>query len=155
MARELPLSGYKIQKGGRKKMKKKLVIGLVVALTLTVGGGLAMAQWGYGGWGHMTGPWYGHMTGPGYGGYMMGPGYANYANNCWGNGPEAYGETKALTTKDTESILRNYIGANPNLKVGKIQDKGKYFEGEIVTKDNSLVAKLGVDKNTGWVQPVE
>jgi hypothetical protein len=137
-------------------MNKKMVIGLVVALTLTLGGGLAMAQyWGYGGWGHMAGPWYGHTRGSGYGGHMMGPEYANNASYCWGNGPGAYGETKELTTKDTESIIRNYIGANPNLKVGKIQDKGTYFEGEIVTKDNSLVAKLGVDKNTGWVQPVE
>ena len=136
-------------------MKKKMLVGLVVAATVALSGGVVLAQnWGYGGgWGHMMGPWYGgQMMGPGYGGYMMGPGYGNY---CGGNTPGAYGETKTLTEKDTDSILRNYIGANPNLKVGKIQDKGSFFEGEIVTKDNSLVAKLGVDKNTGWVQPLQ
>ena len=136
-------------------MNKKMLIGLVVAATIALGGGVVLAQnWGYGGgWGHMMGPWYGgQMMGPGNYGYMMGPGYGNY---CWGNTPGTFGEAKALTEKDTESILRNYIGANPNLKVGKIRDKGSFFEGEIVTKDNSLVAKFGVDKNSGWVQPLE
>ena len=135
-------------------MKKKWLIGLVVAVSIAVGGGVVLAQnWGYGGgWGHMMGPWSGgYMMGPGYGGYMMGPG-----NGYCGDGPGAYGygNTKALTEKDTASLLRNYIGQNPNLKVGKIKDKGDFFEGEIVTKDNSLVAKLEVNKNTGWVEPV-
>ena len=135
-------------------MKKKMLVGLVVAMSIALVGGLALAQnWGYGGsWGPMMGPGYGsQMMGPGYGSYMMSRGYGN---GCWENAPGAYGETKPLTEKDTESILRNYIGANPNLKVGKIKDKGAFFEGEIVTKDNSLVAKLGVDKNSGWVQPL-
>lgn len=133
---------------------KKLFIGLAVALSLTLSGSLALAHyWGQGGFGgHMMGPWGGgQMMGPGYEGYMMGPGYGS---GCWENAPRAYGESKALTEKETESILKNYIGANPNLKLGKIKDKGTYFEGEIVTKDNSLVAKYGIDKNTGWVQPL-
>jgi hypothetical protein len=139
-------------------MKRKTLVGLVVAATIALGGGVVLAQnWGYGGgWGHMMGPWYGGniMMGPGYGGYgyMSGPGYGNY---CWGNNSGAYGETPPLTEKDTEAILRNYIGTNPNLKVGKIKDKGSFFEGEIVTKDNSLVAKLGVDKDSGWVRPLQ
>lgn len=135
-------------------MKKKMLIGLVVAATIAFGGGVVLAQgWGYGGsWGHMMGPWNGgNMMGPGYGAYMMAPGYGN---NCWGNSPGAYGERKPLTEKETESVLRNYIGANPNLKVGKIQDKGAYFEGEIVTKENSLVAKFGIDKDSGWIRPL-
>jgi hypothetical protein len=53
-----------------------------------------------------------------------------------------------------ESVLKNYIDGNPNLKVGEIQDKGTYFEGTIVTKDNSLVAKYSIDKDTGWVRPI-
>ena len=136
-------------------MNKKMLMGLVVAATIALGGGVVLAQnWGYGGgWGHMMGPGYGgYRMGPGYGGYMMGPGYGNY---CWGNNPGAYGENRPLTEKDTEAILRNYIGANPNLKLGKIEDKGSFFEGEIVTKDNSLVARLGVDKDTGWVRQLQ
>jgi hypothetical protein len=121
-------------------MKKMLLVGLVVALGLALGG-IAYAQY-WGGYG-------GHMMGPGYGGYMMGPGYGN----CWGNTTGTY-EGKSLTQKDTESILKNYIGGNPNLKIGEIKDKQTYFEGTIVTKDNSLVARYGIDKDTGWVRPL-
>lgn len=142
-------------------MKKKILMGLVVVLGLAVGGGVAFAHYtGFGGYGgHMMGPGYGgHMMGPGYWGHMgpgygrsmMGPGYEDY---CGGSGP-ATSEQKPITEKETEAILRDYIGRNPNLKVGEIKDKGTYFEGEIVTKDNSLVTRLTIDKNTGWVQPV-
>jgi hypothetical protein len=129
-------------------MRKMVWVGLVVVLGLALGG-IAYAQyWGYGG--HMMGPGYGgYMMGPGYGSYMMGPGYGY----CWGNTTGA-SEGRSLTQKDTESILKTYIGGNPNLKVGEIKDKGTYFEGTIVTKDNSLVAKYGVDKDTGWVRPL-
>jgi hypothetical protein len=129
-------------------MRKMVLVGLVVALGLVVGG-VAYAQvWGYGG--HMMGPGYrGTLMGPGYGNYTMGPG----DGYCWGNtsGTE---EGKPLTSKDTEAILKDYVGGNPNLKVGEIKDKGTYFEGTIVTKDNSLVAKYGIDKDTGWVRPL-
>jgi hypothetical protein len=139
-------------------MKKMLLVGLVVALGLALGG-IAYAQYwgGYGG--HMMGPGYGnYMMGPGYGGYMMGPGYGNYTRGpgygyCGDNTAGTY-EGKSLTQKDTESILNDYIGRNPNLKIGEIKDKGTYFEGTIVTKDNSLVAKYGIDKDSGSVRPL-
>ena len=121
-------------------MKKMLLVGLVVAFGVGLTG-IASAHW-WGGYG-------GHMMGPGYGGYMMGPGYGN----CWGNTQGTY-EGKSLTQKDTETILKDYVGRNPNLKVGEIKDKGTYFEGTIVTKDNSLVARYGIDKDTGWVRPL-
>lgn len=130
-------------------MKKMLLVGLVVAFGLGLGGIAYAHYWGYGG--HMMGQGYrGQMMGPGYGGYMMDPGYGGY---CGGNTPGTY-EGKSLTQKDTESILKDYIDGNPNLKVGEIKDKGTYFEGTIVTKDNSLVARYGIDKDTGWVRPL-
>jgi hypothetical protein len=43
---------------------------------------------------------------------------------------------------------------NPNLKVGEIEDKGYVFEAEILTKDNSLVDKILVDKRTGWMRSI-
>jgi hypothetical protein len=121
-------------------MRKMVLVGLVVAVGLVLGG-VAYAQY-WGGYG-------GRMTGPGYGNYSMGPGYGY----CGGNtaGPD---EGKPLTQKDTESILRDYIGGNPNLKVGEIKDKGTYFEGTIITKDNSLVARYGIDKDSGSVRPL-
>jgi hypothetical protein len=149
MARRLLFLVLKIQKGGF-PMKKLVMVGLVVALGLGVGG-VAYAWWGgYGG----------HMMGPGYGGYgyMMGPGYGNYTADpgygyCGGY-TAGIDEGKLLTQKDTESILKDYIGSNPNLKVGEVKDKGTYFEGTIVTKDNSLVAKYGIDKDSGSVRPL-
>ena len=41
---------------------------------------------------------------------------------------------------------------NPNLKLGAIKDAGSAFEAEIVTKDDSLVDKIMVDKATGWMR---
>jgi hypothetical protein len=40
---------------------------------------------------------------------------------------------------------------NPNLKIGEVEDKGPVFEVEIVTKEDSLVDKLVVNKETGWI----
>ncbi len=149
---------------------KKSLIALTVIVTVVVGG-VAFAhyrgQGGYGG--HMMGPGYGgyggHMMGPGsggYGGHMMGPGSGGYGGHmmgqgsgqpCRGDEPGAY-EKKTLTEKDAKSIVSNYIGRNPNLKVGKIEDKETSFEAEVLTKDDSLVTKLSIDKATGWVKPI-
>ena len=50
--------------------------------------------------------------------------------------------------------MENYLTnmRNPNLKLGKIKDTGTAFEAEIVTKDNSMVDKIVVDKITGWMR---
>ncbi len=122
---------------------KKLLIVLVLALGIGVAGVASAGYWG-------------HMSGWGNGGYMMGPGYGNggwgYGMPCWDNTSAAYQGQRTLTKQDAEVIVGNYIGGNPNLKPGKIEDKTGYFETEIRTKDNSLVSKLGIDKNTGYVR---
>ncbi len=120
-------------------------------MVLVVGLGIAgVASAGY--WGHMTG--WGNN-----GGYMMGPGYGyrgnggpGYGMPCWDNNTGAYQSQRTLTKQDAEAIVGNYIGGNPNLKAGTIEDKTTYFETEIRTKDNSLVSKLAIDKNTGYVR---
>ena len=134
---------------------KKGLIAFVVIVAVAVGG-FAFAHSrdyeGYGG--HMMGPgsggYGGHMMGPGYGGHMMGTGYGE---PCRGDAPGAH-EGKSLTEKDAKSIARSYIGRNPNLKIGKIEDKETNFEAEILTKDDSLVTRLSIDKTTGWVKPI-
>ncbi|MEW6616474.1 MAG: hypothetical protein AB1401_13545 [Thermodesulfobacteriota bacterium] len=139
-------------------MKKGLALLVVLAVVLGIWmGGVAFARGGYGGRMNMMCPGYGgnngRMMGPGYGGYggnMIVPGYGGYCRNA----PGTYGETKAITEKEAKSILGNYVGTNPNLKVGKITDKDTYFEAEIRTKEDSLVAKLAIDKTTGWVRPL-
>ena len=51
-------------------------------------------------------------------------------------------------------MVKNYLASvrNPNLKLGKIEEKGSVFEADIVTKDNSLADKILIDKNTGWMR---
>jgi hypothetical protein len=61
-----------------------------------------------------------------------------------------------MEEKDARGILNDYLGSmrNPNLKLGRIEDKGNVFEAEILTKDDSLVDRVVVDKNTGWMRSV-
>jgi len=69
---------------------------------------------------------------------------------------DAYGRLiEPINKKQAEEIAQYYVNwtGNPNLKVGKINEKSNVFEVSIVTKDNSLVNKLAVDKETGSVQP--
>jgi hypothetical protein len=103
--------------------------------------------YGYGmGYGMRGGRGYGYGMGPG----MMGPGYG------YGTPSEPYpyaGQQpqKPLDKVQAKAMVENYLKStgNPNLKLGDIKDDGQYFEADIVTKDNSLVDKLLVDKDTG------
>lgn len=104
---------------------------------------------GRGGYGMGPGMMHRGMMGPGMMGYgmgpgMMGPGYLHH----YGQGQEP------LKEKDAKSIVENYLSSirNPNLKLGKIKDVGGAFEAEIVTKDNSFVDKVLVDKYSGWMR---
>jgi len=106
---------------------------------------------GYGMGPGMMGPGYGYGRGPG----MMGGGYQGQ-----GYGPQ-YGSQyqqpqKPLEEKDVKAQLENYVQStrNPNLKVGKITAKETSFEAEILTKDNALVDKILIDKNTGWMRSI-
>ena len=158
-------------------MRKSIVIGLAVVVAVMLGLGSLYAQpmgpgmmgqgggrapgygpppqggwyspncgrWQGGGYGMgsgMMGPGYGYHMGPG----MMGPGY--------GYGPQYQQPQKPLEKSDVETMVKNYLASvrNPNLKLGKIEEKGSVFEADIVTKDNSLVNKVLVDKNTGWMR---
>ena len=107
------------------------------------GMGPGMMGYGYGmGPGTMG---YGYGMGPG----MMGPGY--------GYNQQYQQPQRPVTEKDAKGIVENYLNStrNPNLTLGKIKDEGSAFEAEIVTKNNSsLVDRVLVDKNTGWLRSV-
>ncbi|MBW2058073.1 MAG: hypothetical protein JRJ26_11310 [Deltaproteobacteria bacterium] len=113
-----------------------------------------MGRRGYGMGPGMMGRGYGMgpgMMGPGYG---MGPGMMGPGMMGRGYGPEGRQPEKPMGEKDAKRILENYLNSlrNPNLKLGRVEDKGNVFEAEIVTKDGSLVDKILVDKNTGWMR---
>ena len=129
---------------------------LLFGFALTLYGTDASAQTGYGtmGPGYGMGPgmmgrgWSGYCNGPGMMGYGYGPQYGpQYA-------PQYQRPQKPLNENQAKEMVENYLQStrNPNLKLGKIEDKGYAFEANIVTKDGSLVNKVLVDKNTGWMQ---
>ena len=91
----------------------------------------------------------GGMMGRGMGPGMMGGGYGPQYGPQYP--PQYQQPPKPLEERDARAILENYLNSmkNPNLKLGKIEDTGSAFEAEIVTKDNSLVDRILVEKSTG------
>lgn len=138
-----------------------------------------MGGGGYGGWhcpycGQQMGPGGGYGMGPGMmgggmmgpgimgrgmGPGMMGPGYGmgpGMMGPGYGYGPQYQQPQKLLEEKEAKAILENYLRStrNPNLKLGKINEQGNYFEAEITTKEGSLVDKILVDRYTGWIRSI-
>ena len=111
---------------------------------------------GYGRGRHMMGPGYGrhHMWGRGYGmdyeGRDRGPGRMERER-----GPRASDDAKELSQSDARDIVEDYLEStrNPNLTLGKITDAGEAYEAEILTRDGSLVDKVMVDKQNGYMRP--
>jgi hypothetical protein len=50
--------------------------------------------------------------------------------------------------------MKDYLKSsrNPNLRLGKIKDAGSDFEAEIRTRNNTLVDRVLIDKNTGYIR---
>lgn len=98
----------------------------------------------------------GYGMGPGmmYGGRGMGPGMMMHRGQGMGYQMGQQGMQKNVEEDDARQMVNNYLEStgNPNLKLGKIVDKGDNFEAEVETKDGSLVDNILVDKKTGWMR---
>jgi hypothetical protein len=118
-------------------MRRSFFISVLIplVLTFTFYGGEVRAQMGLG-----------------YGGQYVGYG-GQYAAQY---GPQYQQPWKPMEDKDDKAMLENYKQStrSPNLKLGKIKEKDDYFEAEILTKENSLVDKILVDKFTGWMRSI-
>ena len=59
-----------------------------------------------------------------------------------------------IDKKDAQTLAENYLNSthNPNLKLGRGKDEGTDYEIDIVTRDNSLVDRLLVNKKTGNIR---
>ena len=131
-------------------MKRSWIIALAAILVL----GLA----GYGLAHQFGGAWSGQMGSGMMGGSsgQMGPGmmqgFGGSAANmpCAAYGPQA-GRTGKVTKEQATSWTSNYLAAlnNPNLKLGNVTETETHFQAEILTKDNSLVEKILIEKATG------
>lgn len=142
-------------------MKKYWVLVLTAVIVLSIAGYVAAQQFGgpwmgrggaFGGHGMMGGggPGTGHMgqgmMGPGMMGGTAGPG--TFA--CPGMSQQL-ATTGAITKEQVVAQVQNHLTAmgNPNLKLGTVKETPTQVEVEILTKDNSLVEKILVDKTTG------
>jgi hypothetical protein len=96
------------------------------------------------------GPGYGYGYGMGPG--MMGPGYGRQYGPQYG--PQYQQPQKPLDKDQVKEEVENYLKStrNPNLKIGKIEEKGNDYEVDIETKAGSLVDQLLVNKDTGWMR---
>lgn len=114
----------------------------------------------------MMGGGYGYGMGPGMMGRGMGPGMMGHGYGMgpgmmgpeygYGYGPQYQQPQKLLEEKEAKAILENYLRStrNPNLKLGKINEQGNYFEAEITTREGSLVDRILVDRYTGWIRSI-
>jgi hypothetical protein len=116
-------------------MKKYLWLTMAMLMSLLVVTPV-MAQRGMGG-GMMGGSGYGYGMG---GGMMGGRGY--------GYDQPYAAPGKPLEMKDAKAMIENYLEStrDPNLKLGKIKDKGDAFGAGVVTKSNTLVDKILINK---------
>ncbi len=137
-----------------------LVTGLsLYAIEVSAHMGGMMGGGGDGGWGYGMGP---GMTGQGMGHGMGGRGFGTGPGSVYDPPsnpqylPPYQQPRRPMEERDARAILENHLQSmrNPNLKLGEIEDKGNVFEAEIQTKDGSLVDKILVDKNTGWMRSV-
>jgi hypothetical protein len=100
----------------------------------------------------------GQGYGPGYGmgPGMMGPGYGNGQQYGPQYGRQYQKSQHPLDKNQAKQEVENYLSSmrNPNLKLGKVEEKGNGYQISIVTKEGSLVDKILVDKNTGWMRSV-
>jgi hypothetical protein len=139
------------------EMKKTLLLTTMTILVLGLGFGVAYAHMGHGygvcngceyGYGYPMGP--GHDVGPG----MMVPGYDYGYWPQYGYGRQYSQASKPMTENQVKQEVENYLSStrNPNLKMGKIKDKGNDYEVNIETKNGSLANKILVSKDTGWLR---
>ena len=59
-----------------------------------------------------------------------------------------------MSLDQARSMFENYVARNPNLKLGSVEEKDGAYQGEIVTKDGSLVDRMVIDKSTGRMRSV-
>ena len=69
--------------------------------------------------------------------------------------PEAAPNWGPVTEKSrAEAMVRDMLidSGNPNLKVGRVEDRGPFYEVEILTLSGALVDLMLVDKETGQMR---
>jgi hypothetical protein len=64
--------------------------------------------------------------------------------------PDTYFNRPALTKEQAHDVVANHVKKlNPDLKIGRLQDAGSYYEAEVLGANGDVVQRLGVDKESG------
>jgi hypothetical protein len=81
--------------------------------------------------------------------------HRSWGSSLMGPGPGYLSSAEPLNRGQAKELLDRYIASsgNPNIKIGDIIETRDYFKVEILTKNDSLVDVLWVDKQTGWIKP--
>jgi hypothetical protein len=135
-------------------MKGNILIKVVIVLSVALfGAGTVLAQGlGYGS-GLGCPSRQGAMGGTSFGIRDSGP-LAGWIKDG-GTMRPGYRESEGPMTKfDAHLALRNYVTRDPNLQLGSIRDKGDTFEADVIGKDKSLVGRVTVEKDTGWIRSI-
>ena len=76
--------------------------------------------------------------------------YRNYDSP---GSPDQY-QQPVTEKSEAEALVREMLlqSRNPNLKTGTVTDKGAFYEVEILSRNDSLVDIMQVDKETGLVR---
>jgi hypothetical protein len=102
---------------------------------------------------HEGGPMkHGMMQGKMHEGGQMGHGMMHQGKEKYRSHMKGKGHMRPTNKNEVKMLLNHYVSGNPNLKVGKITEKDEAFVANIVTRDNSMVEKVIVDKKTGWMK---
>jgi hypothetical protein len=101
---------------------------------------------------------------------VFGFGYGNFTNSgpalaCGGRGSSGGGDyvpqrrgfsssfensAPTLTQEQARDVVANHVRRlNPDLKIGRMQDAGSYYEAEVLGANGDVVQRLGVDKESG------
>ena len=67
--------------------------------------------------------------------------------------PFAANQTASAITaaQARQIVLRQVSSLNPNLKVGNVNDAGRYYEVQVINSKHEIVQVLGVDKATAFL----
>ena len=134
-------------------MKGTIFIRAVIVLTAALlGAGIASAQGrGCGSRGSGSPGWQGGMGRMSFGVRDSGP-LAGWIKDGGTMRPGYREAERSMSKFDAQLALRNYVTRNPNLQLGSIRDKGDTFEADVIGKDRSLVGRVIVEKDTGWIR---
>jgi hypothetical protein len=133
-------------------VKRLAIMGLLAFLgIILVVGTLSAQPAGPGNGGGSSCPKMGGGPGPGSPG-GQGGGACPYLNPQTGSPGAKPGQP--LTADQAKALVEQEFGRNPNLKTGKVVEKGGNYEVVVVTKDGSLVDKIEVDKQTGSLRSI-